>query len=220
MKATEVEGLTLKTVLAANLHETKNVLAQLMLRLDNMDSQSDAVREARLLAQRVSDRMVQMLLLFELQTERINPQYEAYNPADFLAELRENARTWANDRLQIVSEEDGAPDFWYFDRSLVEMAMMNALHNAVHHAVGKLILRAGMRHGRMVLEVEDDGPGYPATVLSASREQTLPVSQDGTGLGLYFSALIAKAHVNQERQGELFLHNAATGGAVFSLQLP
>ncbi len=220
MNTPETDGLAFKTVLAANLHETKNILAQLMLRLDNMDSHTAAVRDARLLCQQVSDRMVQMLLLFELQAERLVPQYEAHNPADFLAELRENARSWVDGHLRIDSEEDGAPDYWYFDRSLVEMAMMNALHNAVRHASARLVLRTGVRNGRLLFEVEDDGAGYSASVLSAQQDEPLPVSQDGTGLGLYFSALIARAHVNKGQHGELLLHNGEAGGAVFSLLLP
>ncbi len=221
MSTSAAEPMDFKTILAVNLHETKNVLSQLMLRLDSMDSTDVAVRESRFLCQQVSDRMVQMLLLYELQEERLQPQFEAHNPADFLLELRENAKAWAGGRLQVESADQGAPDYWYFDRALIEMAMMNALHNALRHARSQIWLRTGMRGERLYFSVTDDGSGYPQQVLQASREQMSSVSRDGTGLGLYFSALIAAAHTNQGRQGELMLQNCEQrGGAEFMMLLP
>ena len=221
MKLAAQQAMDLKTILAVNLHETKNLLGQLMLRLDGMNSADVTVREARLLCQQVSDRMVQMLLLYEIQEERLQPQLEAHNPADFLLELHENAKAWASARVRVESADLGAPDYWYFDRALIEMALMNALHNALRHAKSQIVLRTGMRGENLFFSVTDDGPGYSQEMLQAPRDQMSSVSRSGTGLGLYFSALIAAVHTHQGRQGELVLQNCEqSGGAEFMMLLP
>ncbi len=211
----------LKDVLAANLHETKNLMGQLMLRLDAMGTSEPPVREARFLCQQISDRMVQMLLLFELRGEQLKSQPEAHNPADFLLELRENARAWAGEQLVIESRDEGAPDYWYFDRALTEMALMNALHNAFRHARQRIELVTGMRGDCLYFSVRDDGAGFPDSVLHVAGGHSLPISRDGTGLGLYFARMIAAVHTNQGRSGSLELRNNESGsGAEFTLLLP
>lgn len=221
MTDTMEEALARRDVLAANLHETKNLMAQLMLRLDAMTGNDPAVREARFLCQQINDRMVQMLLLSELQQDQFRPQAEAHNPADFLLELRENARAWAGDRLQIEMLDDGAPDYWYFDRTLTEMALMNALHNAFRHARSRIVLSTGLRDGGLFFSVCDDGEGFSPAILQAGGAHVAGISRDGTGLGLYFARMIAQAHVNQGRTGRLELRNADNpSGGCFALLLP
>ena len=215
------QSLQMATLLAANLHDTKNLMGQLMLRLDALSGDDPGVRDARFLCQQVNDRMVQLLLLFEVREGDLKPQYEAHNPQDFLLELRENARAWAGERLRIEMRDDEAPDYWYFDRTLLEMAMMNALHNAFRHARQAIVLSAGMHDGMLRLSVSDDGAGYPPAILHSAGDERLPVSHDGTGLGLYFAGKIANAHNNRGVMGRLKLDNASSGGgAVFSILLP
>ncbi len=215
------QALQMATLLSANLHDTKNLMGQLMLRLDALSGDDPGVRDARFLCQQVNDRMVQLLLLFEVRDGELKPQYEAHNPEDFLLELRENARAWAGERLRIEMRDDAAPDYWYFDRTLLEMAMMNALHNAFRHARQEIILSAGMHDGMLQLSVSDDGAGYPQGILHSAGDERLPVSQDGTGLGLFFAGKIANAHNNRGVRGRLKLDNASSGGgAVFSILLP
>ena len=215
------DSMQMGTLLAANLHDTKNLMGQLMLRLDAMPGDDPEVREARFLCQQVNDRMVQLLLLFEVREGDLKPQYEAHNPVDFLLELRENARAWASERLNIEMRSEEVPDYWYFDRTLLEMAMMNALHNAFRHARHAIVLSAGMHDGMLQLSVSDDGSGYPDDILHSAGDQRLPVSHDGTGLGLFFAGKIASAHSNRGVKGHLRLDNAPSGGgAVFSILLP
>ncbi len=213
--------MPLSIALAANLHDVKNLMGQLMLRLDALTCVDPGVREARFLCQQVNDRMVQMLLMYEVEDGTLLPTIEAHNPADFLLELRENAKAWVGDGLEIVMLDDQSPDYWYFDRALIEMVMMNALHNAVRHARHRISLGVQVQDGLLAFSVADDGDGYPVGVLQQAGYRRLPVSQDGTGLGLYFAGKIAAAHVNHGVAGRMTLGNVSSGsGALFTILLP
>ncbi len=221
MQLIDAPAMDLKVLLASNIHEIKNLMLQLMLRLDAMESSQVGLADARLLCQRVNDRMVQMLLLFELQTEKLELTLKAHSPGDFIAEFVRNAAILADGRVVIEMREEDVPGYWFFDRDLVEMAMLNAVHNALRYARHRIVIGAMVADGALRLTVEDDGGGFPQRILEQPMTTWAKVSQGATGLGLFFAAMIAQAHVNHGRSGALSLHNKEQGeGAVFILQLP
>ncbi|MHB1676922.1 MAG: sensor histidine kinase [Sulfuriferula sp.] len=220
MKLSDGPAIDLKILLASNIHEIKNLMLQLMLRLDAMDSSQADVADARLLCHRVNDRMVQMLLLFELQTEKLMLNLKAHSPTDFIGEFVRNAAALAGGRIIIEMREQNVPGYWFFDRELIEMAMLNAVHNALRYARQRIVISAAMANDTLILTVEDDGGGYPQRILDQPMA-TWAHTPDGTGLGLFFAGMIAQAHVNNGRQGALVLHNKERdAGAIFILQLP
>jgi nitrogen-specific signal transduction histidine kinase len=98
------------------------------------------------------------------------------------------------------------------------MALSNALHNACRVAREKVILSAYERSKMLVLEVKDDGPGYPQSLLIEGVDLPRPVSGRGTGLGLYLANKIAGLHHLQDQYGFVELSNEE--GAVFRMILP
>jgi nitrogen-specific signal transduction histidine kinase len=74
-----------------------------------------------------------------------------------------------------------------------------------------------MADGGLEIFVWDDSDGYPEHVLQAFAERQ-PYRSSGTGLGLQFAQLVAEAHENKGRVGELRLSNQ--DGALFTLRLP
>lgn len=206
---------------AALIHELKNELGLLTLALERIpprDPAHDAaVDEARLLAQRVSSRLQQALLLYKSASQPIHPHIDAWSPADMAGEVAAHARALAHGRLAVdVVLAPDLPDIWFFDRDLAEMALINAVHNSLTHARTRLAIEAGMVDGCLAFSVRDDSGGYPDAVLNG--HVVGKPAGAGTGLGLQFSRLIAASHDNQGRRGELRLAN--DGGAVFSLLLP
>lgn len=213
--------IDLKTVLALNIHEIKNLMALLMLKLDAIKSENREVGDARLLCHRVNDCMEQMLLLFNLQTERLTPSIEAHSPADFIEEFVQNAVVLAGEKIAIEMNVAAAPEYWFFDRDLIEMAMLNAVHNALRYADKRIIISAALQNGELALTVEDDGAGFPQAILDDPVGALVSQRYEEMGLGLFFAEIIAKAHVNKDRQGKLLLHNTGQNqGGVFTLQLP
>lgn len=213
--------IDLKTVLALNIHEIKNLMALLMLKLDAIKSANNEVGDARMLCHRVNDCMEQMLLLFNLQTERLTPSIEAHSPASFIEEFVQNALVLAGGKIVIDMNVASAPEYWFFDRDLIEMAMLNAVHNALRYADKRIVISAVLRDDELVLMVEDDGVGFPQAVLDDPVGSLTNQHYEEMGLGLFFAEIIAKAHVNKDRQGKLLLHNTGQNrGGVFALQLP
>lgn len=210
-------------LLAGLLHEMKNNLGLLALSLSEMQAHPacghcSQLESSRLLCERVIDRLRQTLLLYKKGSDRFLLDLDAHPVPDFLRELARTADSLAGGRLVIEAElAQDAPELWFFDRNLVEMAMTSAIHNSIQYAAARMRIEAGLAEDMLRLTVRDDSPGYPAQILECVARDR-PFNARGTGLGLTFAKLIAQAHENRGRRGRLQLGNDA--GAVFSLLLP
>lgn len=208
---------------AALIHELKNNLGLLSMTIERIPQQGipahdEAVDAARLLCQGVVDRLQQALLMYKASHEPFHPNIDAYSPHDLVSQIRDSASALARGRIRVeTSLAHDLPVIWFFDRELVEMAMINAIHNSLAYARSVIRIQAGLQDGCLALSVSDDSSGFPGHILT-SMETDTPCRSTGTGLGLQFSRLIARSHDNQGRTGELRLHNAE--GAVFCLLLP
>ena len=217
-------NLESKDLYAALMHELKNNLGLLGMTVDGIPltgqpEHDQVVDEARLLCQRVVDRLQQALLVYKAQDQAIQPTVDAYSPRDLADELRDTAASLARNRLEVdVQVAEDVPAIWFFDRNLVEMALINAIHNSLGYAKGRIRIGLAQREGYLDLCVWDDSDGFPQHVLEAFAERK-PYRSTGTGLGLQFAQLVAEAHENKGRLGELRLSNK-DGGALFSLRLP
>lgn len=208
---------------ATLIHELKNHLGLLAMTIDRIPIQGEPIHDAvvddaRLLCQRVVDRLQQALLIYKAANGQITPMIDAYSPEDLVRELADTAVALARGRLAVQTRiAETVPAVAFFDRTLIEMALINAIHNSLAYARSTLWIEADVDQGRLALSVRDDSAGYPAHIL-ASLAAEVPHHLGGTGLGLQFARLIAQTHVNQGRRGELRLSNES--GAVFQLLLP
>jgi signal transduction histidine kinase len=142
---------------------------------------------------------------------------DSVNAADFLTILVADCRELFP-RLAIETNTEKSPAFAFFDDALVRMALANALHNACRSARSRVDLAVYEKNKMLVLEISDDGPGYPDSLLANGGAEPSPVSGRGTGLGLYMARRIAELHRLENRHGHIELSNA--GGAVFRMLLP
>lgn len=208
---------------AALIHELKNDLGLLSMTLDAIPASGEPARDAavdaaRLQCQGVTERLQQALLIYKFNHGGFHPVIDAYSPHDLIAEIGRRAETLSHGRIRIQTNVDGAvPPIWFFDRDLVEMALINAIHNSLVYARSAVQIQAGVQDGCLAFSVRDDSEGYPAHILASLADGT-PCRARGTGLGLQFARLIAQAHENRGRSGQLHLCNDP--GAVFTLALP
>jgi len=207
----------------ALIHELKNNLGLLSMTLDSIPMQVEpqhdgTVNDARLLCQSVIDRLQQALLIYKANNQQLQPTIDAYSPHDLLRELVERAGALSRGRLTIdAGMAADVPAVWFFDRDLIEMALVNAIQNSLAYARSIIRIEASMVDGCVALSVRDDSDGYPEHILTSVATNT-PYRATGTGLGLQFARLIVQTHENRGRLGELRLYNES--GAVFSLLLP
>lgn len=201
-------------LLAAVVHDVKNQLAELALRLER---RGDSADEAAI-AFAASRRLTGLLLLQRAQAGELRPNIDSACPADLLQELAAEYRV-LYPRLEISCDATAAPAFWFYDEALLRLALGNALHNACRHANSRVSLGVHADVDALVFAIADDGPGFPSDLLGADAlVAPRPTSHAGTGLGLYLAARIAALHENRGRRGTIRLDNV--DGAIFILQLP
>lgn len=208
---------------AALIHELKNNLGLLSITLDSVPKQTEpqhdrTVDDARMLCQNVIDRLQQALLIYKADSQQLYTVIDAYSPHDLVNELIERTASLSRGRFRV--EPGLAPDVpavWFFDRDLVEMAMLNAIQNSLAYARSCIRIEADMVDGCLALSVRDDSDGYPDHILTSVATHT-PYRSTGTGLGLQFARMVAQAHENKGNFGEIRLYNDT--GAVFCLILP
>lgn len=109
------------------------------------------------------------------------------------------------------------------DPRALDQVLTNLVDNAIHHTPdgSRVAVRARASDGRVVLEVEDNGPGIPAAHQARVFERFYRVDPGrsretgGTGLGLS----IAK-HLVEAMRGDISVASGAAGGALFRVTLP
>ena len=209
-------SLEAKDLYAALMHELKNNLGLLAMAMEQIPRQHDEAHDrplddARLLCQQVVERLRQTLLLYKTVDHAMPVEIDAYSPHEFVREVCDEAASLARGRLQVNAEvDDNVPAIWFFDRNLLDIALINAIHNSLSYARGRIGIRASIVDGMLCFTVSDDSNGFPAHIIEAMA--------NGTGLGLRLSQLKAQSHVTRGRVGELRLGNDP--GASFSILLP
>jgi K+-sensing histidine kinase KdpD len=111
----------------------------------------------------------------------------------------------------------------YFDPTLIGGIINNVLVNAARYACKEIKLSARLaEHGGLIIEVRDDGPGFPQKMLEEVSNQTrgIDFSNGSTNLGLYFAGEVAGMHRRGETRGHIVLSNPSEGGGCFQLALP
>jgi len=218
-----MRSLEQQDLYAALLHEMKNNLVLMTLTMERVPHTQVAehdqpLDEARQLCQRVSERLMQALMIYRSDHGgMVLNAIDAYSPEDFIAEMAAQARYMhAQHRIE-TRIDPNVPPIWFFDRNMLEMALINAIHNSIAFARSRICISARVEDDLLCLAVEDDSDGYPPHILQAVAEDR-PLNSSGTGLGLRFASLIAKAHEKNGRRGSLSLLNQ--NGAVFVIRVP
>ncbi len=195
---------------ALTIHDVKNRLASLAGRAEARGDE-ETVREAL----DAAARLTALLVCYKAENGWLGADIDGHPPADLVVDLAaESARLFA----QPVEPLPGAPqEICFYDDNLVRLALHNALHNAQRHARARVCIGAALDGDWLDFTVSDDGPGYPADLLTA-RARPAELSDQGTGLGLHLARLVAALHTHGERRGAVLLAN--DGGARFTLRLP
>jgi two-component system, OmpR family, sensor histidine kinase SenX3 len=222
--------------LASTAHDMKNSIAMLSGTLETLlvdaspRTESAYPQMAQMLYQtrRLNDNLMQLLALYKQVGTSAYPF--DIQPLD-VGHLAEQVVAFHRVLLEskgIVLEADLDPALvWHLDEDLVIGVLGHAINNAINYTAGRIRLAIAMVDGCLELRVEDDGPGYPASMLEAGISAMSGVSSgvnflaNSTGLGLYFSSEVAKMHRHRGRSGALRLENGgAYGGGCFVLSLP
>ncbi len=214
--------------LASAIHDMKNSIGILINFLEtNIPELGSDTREkaAPMLyeVKRVNDNLIQMLAIYKIGNQFYPFDLTENSINDFIREIVEQNKTlldYSGIALDVDFDEELS---WYFDYELISGVISHALNNATHYTKDKLRLSVKEEGGELVIRVEDNGSGYPNSVLEAGDAVNKGVNfaSGSTGLGLYFSSMVAKLHKNCGKTGGVFLENGGQfGGSCFILRLP
>lgn len=230
----DIHTLNFSDILASTVHDTKNSLGMLYSTLDEMVNQCrqkgcTGQKDLFLLQyeiRRLNHNFIRLLALYKARNASFAINIDYHGVYDCLEEsIIENEPLLSSRGIDI---ELDCPDdlFWAFDKELVIGILDNVLNNAYRYTKDKLRVSAGKEDDYLVIKLEDNGEGYPAALTVEGSEHEdfgskISFLTGSTGLGLYFSMLVANSHTRDTRKGFIRATNGgAFGGGVFSLYLP
>jgi K+-sensing histidine kinase KdpD len=219
------------TVLGSAVHDMKNSLCLLIKSIENLghtlkneDPQTaEHLASAHYEASRLNTGLVQLLSLYRAGLDSLPISIDEHYIEDMVDELQASNSNYITHKKMILEVEQQPDLVWYLDADLISILLNDMLINAMRYSDKKILLKVFTEEGYLIFRVEDDGPGYPLSMLDANTTtmQNYDISQGRTGLGLFFARLIAQAHSSGERTGSISLANGgALNGSVFTLKLP
>jgi len=126
--------------------------------------------------------------------------------------------------IEIVDELPEGPQMLRFDRRLVSQALTNVVKNATEGIAAtemedrppKIIVSLRFEEGQAIIDVEDNGKGFPRENRARLLEPYMTTRKEGTGLGLPIVQKIFEDH-----GGGIDLLDATSGqGALVRLHFP
>ncbi|KMT66631.1 sensor histidine kinase [Catenovulum maritimum] len=209
----------------------KNSLCMLIQSIDHLSlsaskhSPEDAEDLAHLHyeASRLNTNLLQLLSLYRAEKHQLPLTIEEHYIVDIVEELIAKNEVYIKNReikVEINVDEDLA---WYLDMDLIGNLLNDIFINALRYSNEKIIISGYEENGKLHIKLEDNGQGYPESMLDLvdMPMQQLDLNAGRTGLGLFFARLISSAHENKGERGEIRLENGGElGGSVFKLILP
>lgn len=217
-------GLANLGMLAGGLaHELSNPLSVVRLLIEDLMMDGDGAQAGRQeleLLDQATKRMQNVLSSMRSQTRLPRQRFV---PVDLGAEIEAASRLMeARLRLREIDfvKEIGPAPAVEADPTLLGQILLNLLLNAADAAEDgpkprRVRLRLGSDPEAAVVEVEDSGHGVPAGLREQIFAPLFTTKKEGTGIGLWLGAEIARAH-----GGSLSLHDGREGGALFRLRIP
>ncbi len=218
------------TVLASTVHDMKNSLSLLGNQLDTIiteleenDHTRDCVAGIRYESSRINLSMMQLLSLYKIDNGQFKVQISEVEVADFIEDCVASHAPMADSKGISIEIDCEDSLIWFFDPDLVGIAINNVIGNSIRYTRSRLAVSVRVIDRKLAITIEDDGDGYPAPMIEDPEHflQNINYSTGSTGLGLFFSATVARYHQKGEASGHISLGNQGTlCGGSFNIYLP
>lgn len=222
--------LDFSTVLAASMHDMKNSLCLLLQSIDTISTELEHTSKTRAeFAQfhyeiaRLNSNLLQLLALYRNSQATLPLNIEEHYLDELFEELITKNELYIQNKVLHCSIEVDDELCWFFDHDLISNLLNDILVNAMRYSKSAIRLSASIKDNMLQIQIMDDGDGYPDEMLEKATDEMSPatLAKSRTGLGLYFASLIANAHTNNNRHGQVTLTNGGQlNGSVFTLTLP
>ncbi len=214
----------LGSLLAGVAHELNNPLSVVVARSVLLEEQG--APETRLAAQRIraaAERCARIVRTFLAMARRQQPERQPVVIAEVIsAALDLVGYALRNSRIDVETRVAHDLPPILADADQLHQVLLNLIVNAEQALADRpgprrLLIAAGRMGDRVVIEVEDNGPGVCAEARGRIFEPYFTTKPDGhgTGVGLAISQGMIESH-----GGTLTLASSAGPGAVFRIELP
>lgn len=134
--------------------------------------------------------------------------------SDFWANLVHKWKARLPDSLKVEVTDELIEALIVADQGLV-MALTNIFDNALEAASKRVSLNAQVLHEELMVQIEDDGPGFSEELLLELDGPVKSVKENGLGIGIFLSRSYFNRH-----GGGLTLKKGKHGGALIEMRLP
>lgn len=225
-RKTENTGL-FPAILASTVHDIKNSLSTLLALIRQasarQDGRSAGLDQLEFEAARINHSLMQLLVMYKVDSQKFGLVIEKCAVSDIVKEAVDQQARLSGLHDIALQVECGEDLLWYCDYSVIGNALASVLNNALRYTKKTVLISAAEENGYLGISIEDDGGGYPAHFLAADLNNSTELDwvSGNTGLGLYFSSVMAGLHKNAGKSGYVRIDNQSRlGGARFTLFLP
>lgn len=219
-----------ETMLASSIHDMKNSLGLVMHELENIGyelqddaEKSSAISSLRYEASRINTSLMELLAIYKMENQQLSVHCEETYIIDLLDDIVA-AHTFLAKSKNISLNIDCDDELvWFMDNNLMRIVLNNIVSNSIRYSHSQVLIKASLKQQQLLLEIEDDGQGYPQAMIEATKhiKQEIDVDTGSTGLGLYFASIIADSHQKQDKKGTIVLLNKQTlTGGCFQIFIP
>lgn len=224
------EQLDFNTVLATSVHDMKNSLFMLLQSIEQLNDadnltalQHQSFADLHYQTSRINGSLMQLLALYREDRNQLPMFIEENAVKEILEDVVERNRLYLNSHHIDVNIDLDDELYGYFDADLITYLLADIFVNALRHAKSKVNILARFEEPYLVIQIEDDGPGYPDHMLDINEDQfsSFNACKGRSGLGLLFAKKIAQAHKANNLTGHILLANKNNpSGSTFTLKLP
>ncbi len=218
-----MEKVNISTILASAIHESKNQVGTLLYQLQtvkeslgNEAPQNSKIVQIEESLKKLNDEWVEYLYLYRLASDGYELHPDTFLMEEFLDDQVFALSPSATAKGLELSFECDSKLTGCFDERLMTAVVSTAVYNAFRYAKSKIVLTAFEDKDFLIINVEDDGPGF----VDDEEHHHDTLLDDNTGLGLYFAELSANAHTYGEAHGHIEKSISRFGGACLSVHLP
>lgn len=221
-------------ILASTLHDTKNSLGLLFNNLEDIIADCHERKcpshvefyKLQYEIKRLNHSLIRLLSLYKAGKSQLAINTDYHSIRDILEDILTQHEIMLTARgIKIETDCDPAL-FWALDRSLITGVLDNIINNCFRYAKEKVKISSFVENGYLVMRIEDDGAGYPPSMLFNEKnnpefKKEIDFQTGSTGLGIYFSVMVSAMHQNNEKNGFISIANGGLlNGGVFSIYLP
>ncbi|MDO9423694.1 MAG: HAMP domain-containing sensor histidine kinase [Methylobacter sp.] len=171
----------------------------------------------------MNNSLMQLLTLYKIDLSQFNLAIDEHSAADIVEDVVAQQSTLLSlGNIQLITQCDDDL-LCYCDNTLISNALCTLVNNAQRYCKSKILLSVSQEDDYIVFCIEDDGKGYPENLMPSDRKQLpqIDLANGNTGLGLFFTEIIAQLHVKGSNRGFIVTDNhSQLGGARFKLYLP